>query len=257
MQGTYLQIEKMQCLHIGSGEKVLFAFHGFGQTPNFVEVLAEKLPQYTIYSFDLLSFGKEPSKKEVLRLINSFCKQYKITEFAILAFSIGGKMALSFLENCHQNISKVCLIAPDGFKKHFFYEFAVSRFGKILFWKFIKNPLFFIKLAKRLLPSSFSKELKIIEKYTQTPPKRFLLWRTWLANRFLYPNHKKLHKIWEEQQYPTQIWLAENDLLAPIVAIHRFSKKHKSIHLKEIPTNHQKLLHEVFANREFLNFFKP
>jgi len=246
----------MQCLRIGDGEKALFAFHGFGQSPHFVETLAEKLPEYTFYSFDLLSFGREPSKSEVLRLINAFCKEYSIVQFSVLAFSIGARMALSFLENCSKNIEKICLIAPDGFKKHFFYELAVSTLGKMLFWKFIQKPHFFIKLAQFFLPSSFDKELKMAQKYTQTPPKRFLLWRTWLANRFLYPHHPKLHQVWQEQAYPTQIWFAEKDLLAPAKNIRKFSKKHPHFQLKELSLSHQKLLWEVFAKEEFLNFFK-
>ncbi|MFN3315350.1 MAG: alpha/beta fold hydrolase [Raineya sp.] len=258
MDGVYLQTQKMQCLQIGEGEKILFAFHGFGQNPNVFECLRPLLPNYTIYSFDLLSFGKEPQKKEIFRLVDEFCHNQQIKKFSIVSFSIGSKIALSLLENFSEKIEKMILIAPDGFRKSYWYQFATSFFGKKLFWQFIKNPHYFLKIAHYLSKIKIlNKELlKITQIYTDTPPKRFLLWRTWLSQKHLFPNHKVLHKVYQENQIFTKIFATAEDRFCPLPPILTFSKNHTCIEVVQSPTKHHRLLNETLKNSYFLDFLK-
>jgi len=258
MDGVYLQTQKMQCLQIGRGEKVLFAFHGFGQNPSVFECLRQYLPQYTIYSFDLLSFGKEPTKSEVFGLLEQFCKTHHITFFSILSFSIGSKMALSLLEHFSEQVEKIVLIAPDGFQKNFWYEFATSSIGKQIFWKFIKKPSFFLKIAEFLSKIKFidTDLLKIAKIYTDNPPKRFLLWRTWLSQKHLFPNHQSLQKIYDEKPIATRIFVSETDKLCPVAPIRNFSKNYRCIKIIDSPTQHHRLLDEILRNQLFLEFLQ-
>jgi len=258
MDGVYLQMQKMQCLQIGEGEKVLFAFHGFGQKPSVFECLRQYLPQYTIYSFDLLSFGKEPSKSEVFGLLEQFCKTHHIRFFSILSFSIGSKMALSLLEHFSEQVEKVVLIAPDGFQRNFWYEFAISFIGKPIFWKFIKKPSFFLKIAEFLSKIKFidADLLKIAKIYTDSPPKRFLLWRTWLSQKHLFPNHQSLQKIYNKKPIATRIFVSETDKLCPVAPIRNFSKNYHCIKIIDSSTQHHRLLGEILRNPLFLDFLQ-
>jgi pimeloyl-ACP methyl ester carboxylesterase len=257
VDGIYLQIDKMQCLQIGEGKKILFAFHGFGQNPTTFEALRCVLPDYTIYSFDMLSFGKQPKKREVFEQIERFCKSYGIDKFSLLAFSIGAKMALCLVEHFSEKIEKICLVAPDGFKKHFWYNLAVSSIGKPLFWRFIKHPHLFFRWAHylaylKILPHQL---IKIAEKYTDTPPKRFLLWRTWLAYKNLFPHHPSLHRIFEQKSIPTKIILAYDDHLIPMKSVTTFSDKYSCIQTEQTVYLHHRVLHEAFKQPSFSSFF--
>jgi len=258
VDGVYFQVDKMQCLRIGEGEKILFAFHGFGQNPHVFECLKAFLPNYTIYSFDLLSFGKTPQKEDVYKLIQTFCTNYKIEKFSVLAFSIGAKMALSIVEKFSEKIEKICLVAPDGFKKSFWYEFAVSWIGKPLFWRFIKKPHQIFKIAYYLQAFKFVKneQIRMAQKYTDSAPKRFLLWRTWLANQYLYPNHKVLQQIYTTQNIATYIFLAENDEVIPAQPILYFAQKHTCVQTTHKNCSHFRVLTEVLKSQDFLDFFK-
>ncbi|KOY87933.1 hypothetical protein AD998_18915 [bacterium 336/3] len=258
MDGVYFQVDKMQCLRIGEGERNLFAFHGFGQNPEVFNCLRTLLPNYTIYSFDLLSFGKTPQKDDINELIQTFCKNYQIKKFSVVAFSIGAKMALSIVEKLASQIEKICLVAPDGFKKTFWYEFAVSWIGKPLFWRFIQKPHQIFKIAYYLQSVKLIKneQIRMAQKYTESAPKRFLLWRTWLANQYLYPSHKNLQKIFATQELPTQIFLAEQDELIASKPILHFAQKHNCIQTTHKNCSHFRVLAEVLKSQEFLDFFK-
>lgn len=258
MDGAYLQTQKMQCLQIGEGEKKLFAFHGFGQNPNVFECLRPLLPDYTIYSFDLLSFGKEPSKQEVFRLLDEFCQNQQIKKFSIVSFSIGSKMALSLLENFSEKIEKIVLIAPDGFRKNYWYQFATSHFGKNFFWQFIKNPAFFLKIAQFLSKFKIldTHLLRIAQSYTDSPPKRFLLWRTWLSQKYLFPNHKILHKVYQKNEICTQIFTSAEDKICPLAPILAFSKPYRCIEVIQSSAKHHRLLKETLKNSYFIDFLK-
>jgi pimeloyl-ACP methyl ester carboxylesterase len=258
MDGVYLQTQKMQCLQIGEGKKILFAFHGFGQNPNVFECLRPLLPEYTIYSFDLLSFGKEPSKQTCISLINEFCNNQAINTFSVLSFSIGSKMALSLVEYFSERIEKLILIAPDGFKKNYWYQFATSYLGKKVFWQFIKNPVFFLKIAQFLSKFKILDKhlLRIAQSYTDSPPKRFLVWRTWLSQKYLFPNHKALHKVYQKNEICTQIFTAAKDKICPIAPILTFSKPYRCIEVIQSPFQHHRLLKETLKNSYFLGFLK-
>lgn len=258
MNGVYYQINKMQCLQIGEGKKFLFAFHGFGQSPKAFEKLEILLPEYTIFSFDILSFGKEPKKENFCEQISVFCQQHGILIFSVLAFSIGARMALSLLESCPEKIEKTYLIAPDGFQKNYWYQLAVSPLGKLAFWRFIKKPLFFLKIAQMLTHAGLlHQELYLLaEKYSNTPPKRFLLWRTWLSHKHLMPNLKILHHVLGQKPIPIVILLAHQDLLTPSLSVQKFATTHPCIHVKHSSYKHHQILREALQDKELLSFFQ-
>jgi len=258
VDGVYFQIDKMQCLRIGEGSSVLFAFHGFGQNPHCFEMLRELFPEYSIYSFDILSFGKTPQKADIQELIQRFCENYKIRTFSVLAFSIGAKMALSMLETFSERVEKVCLVAPDGFKKTFWYELAVSWLGKPFFWQFIRKPHRIFKFAYYLQALGIlkSEQIRMAQKYTESTPKRFLLWRTWLAHQYLYPNHHTLHKIFSVENPETLIFASDKDELIKHKPIARFAKRHKSVQLVYKSCSHYRVLSEALKSQEFLDFFR-
>jgi pimeloyl-ACP methyl ester carboxylesterase len=254
--GEYLQIENLQCLQIGVGEKVLVAFHGFGQTPQIFEQLENILPEYTIFSFDLLSFGREPSKSEVLKLFEKFFQNQQIEKFNLLAFSIGAKIALCLLENFSEKIEKITLVAPDGFQKRFWYKFATSVWGKPLFWQFIRYPQWIYPIADLLSKISLISKAKYrqIKNFTDTPPKRLLLWKTWLSQKNFSPILKSIEEVLSQKKIKMQIFLAYQDELCDEKPIIAFAEKQKSVELLATSYKHHRILQEVLKDNRFAEF---
>ena len=119
----------------GDGQKVLLAFHGYGQVGEVMKPLAEAWAgNYTVYSFDLFYHGKStlnirrsPLKKEEwIRLIKRFLEKESIEMFSVLGFSMGGRFALSVVEHFAQRVEQLYLLAADGVKINFWYHLATS-----------------------------------------------------------------------------------------------------------------------------------
>lgn len=254
--GEYLQIENLQCLQIGTGEKCMLAFHGFGQNPQVFEYLENILPEYTIFSFDLLSFGREPSKSQVLKLFEKFFQKQQIEKFNLLAFSIGAKVALVILENFSEKIEKITLIAPDGFEKRFWYQFATSIWGKPLFWQFVRHPQWIYPIADFLSKISLISKVKYkqIKNFTDTPPKRLLLWKTWLSQKNFSPQLKNISQILAQKTMKMQIFLAHQDELCSEEPIIAFANSHDSVFLLSTLHKHHRILQEVLKDSRFAEF---
>ncbi len=254
--GEYLQIENLQCLQIGTGKKCILAFHGFGQTPKVFEYLENILPEYTIFSFDLLSFGREPSKKQVLKQFEAFLQKQQIAKFNLIAFSIGAKVALVLLENFSKKIEKITLIAPDGFEKHLIYAFATSFWGKPLFWQFVRHPQRFYFIINSLNKTSLISKVEYlqIKNFTDTLAKRLLLWKTWLSQKNFSPQLKNIKRILAQKRIQMQIFLAYQDELCSEGPIIAFANNQASVRLLFTTYKHHRILQEVLKDNRFAAF---
>ena len=97
-----------------------------------------------IYSLDIFYHGKSHwstpnkslSKDYWTRLIDFFCQQHKIEKFDLLAFSMGGKFALTLIEQRSSRIQNIFFLAPDGIQTQIWYNLATYP---ILFQKYFKS----------------------------------------------------------------------------------------------------------------------
>ena len=88
--------------------------------------------QYTLYIIDLFFHGKSewnegerPLEKEVWNdAMRVLFREQNISSFSILAYSLGGKFALTVLEGFPSQIRDFFLVAPDGIKTSFWYSLA-------------------------------------------------------------------------------------------------------------------------------------
>lgn len=129
----------------GSGKKTMLAFHGFGLTGASFSPIAEVLQNdYTIYSFDIFYHGhsywgspeRSLSKEQWSLFIDFFCSKFEITNYSLLAFSMGGKFALTLLEKRPKQIDQVIFIAPDGIQTQIWYNLATYP---LVFQKYFKS----------------------------------------------------------------------------------------------------------------------
>lgn len=259
----FLQQENLKYLQIGTGKNILLAFHGFGQGPQVFQALQDTLPNHTIFSFDLLSFGKETSKHEVIILLRKFIQEQRITRFSVLGFSIGAKVALCVIENFSDNIEKAIFVAPDGFQRHFWHDFATSTTaGKIFFKTFVKYPkvfnktIFFFYKIFSLLGMDFKVDMRQIKIFTHSNSKRWLLWETWFSQKKFAPKLNKLRQIIQQKNIAVKIFIAYQDKLCPEKPIRKFACGLSCVEI--IPTlyRHELILQNILKDSNFVKFIE-
>lgn len=182
---------------LGSGSRVLLAFHGIGQDGSscFAPILASLGRHYTIYAFDLPFHGHYSdaafeviSKADLKDSIAHFLKQNNISRFDITGFSIGGRFALATLEAFAGSIDHAFLIAPDGVSEHPMYALAtrIPPARWIYGWLMRHPGVFFpgVRVARTLKLASKSL-VRFTQQVLNTPEKRQTIYRSWVAFRDL------------------------------------------------------------------------
>lgn len=182
---------------LGSGSRILLAFHGIGQDGSscFAPILASLGSHYTIYAFDLPFHGHHSdaafeviSKADLKDSIAHFLNQNNISRFDITGFSIGGRFALATLEAFAGSIDHAFLIAPDGVSEHPMYALAtrIPPARWIYGWLMRHPGVFFpgVRVARTLKLASKSL-VRFTQQVLNTPEKRQTIYRSWVAFRDL------------------------------------------------------------------------
>lgn len=155
--------------------------------------------QYTLYSFDLFAHGQSVwghgdsalSPKVWSEMIEEFLEQEQINEFSIMAYSMGGKMALTAYEYFSKRVKKLILIAPDGIKTSFWYSAATYPGILSKFFKFtVYNPSYYFKILKvfkffKLIDQGI---LKFADNEMNSPSKRERVYFSWMIHRNIIPS---------------------------------------------------------------------
>ncbi len=143
-------------LQAGHGDELILAFHGFGMDRNaFISFHRLIQPHQKLISIDLFDHGESKSadysgltKNEWKILISSFLAHIGHTNFSLLAYSLGGKVALETVNLFPERVRQLILLAPDGFKKNRYYEFlSLSSFGRWTYRRIINHPKTFLKFT--------------------------------------------------------------------------------------------------------------
>lgn len=187
-----IDCDKLHYTSQGSGNKVVLAFHGFGQSNLAFRGLGQEFgDQVTLYSLDLFGHGRSDFlNDEILfsekleRFLRAILDRHKINRFDIMAFSIGARYAMLTMTRLFDRIDDVFLIAPDGIKDNWIFNLVTtSRFFKNQFARFVLKPQFFtimvLLLAKlRIIKMSYA---LLLTRLTKTRFKRLLIYRTWVS----------------------------------------------------------------------------
>ncbi len=203
-----MSAERLSYKKIGGGNKILFAFHGFGQDKNFFDSWEEKLGQiYTIYSFDLFYHGesvrpnKKLTKREWMEHVEKIIQQEHIREFTLLGYSLGGRFAVATALSFPTITEEVILIAPDGVYLTIWFKLATTPIIRQAFKYMMLNP---DKLEKWI---RFNERTRIVNKYIGdfirkelgTPENRKRVYISW--NYFETLGYKRGRLIAEFQRH--------------------------------------------------------
>ncbi len=230
----YINIKKIQLAYkkIGNGSKNILLFHGYGQDCHCWGKISGNLKEeYTFYCFDLVFHGKSSydftenslqnnQKNDLEIAFETFFGENNITDFSVLGFSLGARLALFCVEIFPQNIQNIFLLAPDGIKNNFWFNLSTRFwFSKILFNAFLVNQSIFIKLGKMLTNIGLLDKsmLNFVTNQTNSIEKRQKIHNTWcfFANIPSISAKKILSKITKESNSKEKflsIFLAKNDI---------------------------------------------
>jgi len=210
----------------GTGNRILIAFHGFGQSASIFQNISTALQNdFTVYACSLFYHGDskfpdhvvpgEPLPAEFLqRGVEEFCKQNNIKKFSLMGYSLGGKLVLKLIEMMPQQIESVILLAPDGVKKSRWYYFATNHFiGKRLFKKVVYNPgiLFALVNGFRAGRMISEKMKKFVYSQFSDADNRLKVMNVWNTYSMITPKVRNVKKMMSDYNIKTLIFTGTYD----------------------------------------------
>jgi len=239
----------------GDGPEVLIAFHGFGCDATDFEAFEPLLKEkYTIYAFDLFYHGESPAPDEdfppanpsvMAHMIEKLLWKDKRVKFSILAYSLGGRIALCLVQKLPHRINEVFLVAPDGLKKEWHEDFVARTFvGKMIYKRLINHPKTFFSLINFFVSIKVihPKLKQFIELNLDSVDKRQKVFNTWRVFRHMRPDLSVVAHYINTKSIRLELFFGKYDqIIQPKLGnrLHKRVKRRSKLHLLE--TGHQLL----------------
>lgn len=237
---------ELHYLKIGLGSKLVLAFHGYGNDAGMFQFLHH--PDYTVLSFDLPFQGKSPGfegailqKQDLQELISLFMEEYGVSKIGLVGFSLGARACLCITEQMPQQVRNLVLIAPDGIRHNYFYQFLTGTIiGKFLFKSFVRFGAaflsFFSALKSLRLLSPF--KYKFMMFYIRTAEARQRLLDIWISTSKLIPSLQKIKMSINKKQIPVHILMGQHDQVIPLRNAKHFKGHSTNIHIHVFERGH-------------------
>jgi pimeloyl-ACP methyl ester carboxylesterase len=226
--GHYLQFENLELEYLtyGTGEKILFAFHGFGLHASDFEVFEKVFGRhYTMYCFNLFHHGESVypeeriekntfTKHEFREMFSAFIDQLPVEKVSVMGYSLGGKIALMFPEIFPEKTESVWLFAPDGIKKNIWYYLATNTWlGRHAYKYFLEHPELFFAMVHGLEKTGvINEKLKKFALNNLTEKEqRDLVYRVWLTFKDTNPNMRLCIQNIRRWNIPVYQFFGKND----------------------------------------------
>lgn len=230
-------------LKIGSGNKLVLAFNGYGNESSVFQFLQHE--DFTVVSFDLPYHGNTISnndalltKEQIESFVHKMMSEYQVQKFGLVGFSLGARVCLCIAEAMPAHIRNMVLVAPDGLRPNYLYQFLTNtQLGTYLFRSFVKNGdvylRFFAKLHQIGIISRY--RYKFALQYIRTLSSRELLYNIWMSTRKLIPRLQHLKKSIAAKHIPVHILMGQQDKIIPLKNAVRFKghNAHIFVHVFE------------------------
>jgi len=213
----------------GHGPSPLIALHGFGRTGDDFHVLQAALgDSFTIHAFDLHFHGQSPgypqranepfTAHELAAFFTAFIASIGAERASILGYSLGGRIAMSLMEQMPERIDRLLLVAPDGLKTRPWYRsMAASRVGRWAYKRFVSHPerVHFTMDALRALRLMNERMHRFLKGQTDSRAKRMLVHDVWLSYRGIEPDLRQVGANAESHRIPVHLFFGEFDRVIP------------------------------------------
>ncbi|HVX51260.1 MAG TPA: alpha/beta hydrolase [Chitinophagaceae bacterium] len=188
------------CL-FGTGKKLLFCFHGYGEDATGFACLAQGLgTDYTLVAIDMPFHGQTQWKEgfalqpcvlvNIMIAVSREILQGPMDKITLLGYSMGGRVVLQLLQEMPQHVTRAVLVAPDGLHKNPWYFFSTqTALGNRVFKRTMYNAGWLLWLLKvggkyKLAHPSI---IKVAHYYLDNKAERIKLYERWTTMRRFKP----------------------------------------------------------------------
>jgi pimeloyl-ACP methyl ester carboxylesterase len=244
----------LSCVQWGHGPRALLAFHGFGQSSSLYLPLLHRLPQHTIYSFDLFHHGMStmPTAKALEphawhALMSQFFERQAIDRFDLLAFSFGGRFAMATLAALPTKVDQVHLVAPDGITNSPWYTLATRyKMMRSFFRLIVDRPRWFYAYLKTMEKMALLRGGlgKFATQAMSTREQRQRVYNTWMSARKLHIPTGKLGEIINMSEGVLHIFIGAYDLVIPEKRVDPLCRQVSRCTLHKLPVGHRLVLQQ-------------
>jgi pimeloyl-ACP methyl ester carboxylesterase len=250
--------------HWGTGTRLLFGFHGYGESAASFTFLGEALEgapgeapagDYTLIAIDLPFHGETEWKEGLFfdplwlpAILTEIATRFpgRLADWWLLGYSMGGRIALQLLGDSPSNIQKMLLLAPDGLKVNLWYWIATrTRAGNALFRWTMRWPgwLFLMLRLGNTLHLVNPSIYKFTVHYIDDDRVRQDLYIRWTTMRGFRPRLSTLAEIIRSKQLPVTLIFGRYDRIISWERGEQFRKKGiaATCNLILLPAGHQLL----------------
>lgn len=252
-------------LKFGSGTKFLFCFHGYGEdASSFITLESALGKDHTLIALDFPFHGHTEWNEglefttEDLQNIISNIVPLELQTISLLGYSMGGRLALSLLQEIPSKIDRVVLIAPDGLHKNFWYWTATqTAFGNWLFGYTMRKPGWFFKAMALLKNIGLMNKsiFKFAHSYLDDYMERDMLYKRWTTMRKFRPKTSRITDVLKEYQIPLRMLFGSYDRIILTKRSTNLNRDNDTVKVKTIKAGHQ-LLKDKYAKNIAALFYE-
>ena len=254
----------------GEGARIVFAFHGYGESGESFAFLAKALGRdFTIVAPDMPFHGQTEWKEKELFFdpgdLRELMKEIALglpereEGWWLLGYSMGGRVALQLLELEYERVERLVLLAPDGLIVNPWYWVATRTApGNLLFRWTMKRPgwLFFLLRAGNRLGLVNPSLFKFAAQYIDDEAVRTQLYHRWTVMRGFRPDLGRVAGWVREMETPVVLLYGQYDRIILASRGERFQRRIEPYgRLIVLPAGHailQAKFMEVIANALYL-----
>ena len=257
MQSFFLPFRTSRIHYLlgGRGSKILCCFHGYGRSAESFIFLEQALEEeYTILAIDLPFHGKTDWKEGLffdpemlISLIGQMVDGLPGSRdgWALLGYSMGGRVALGLLEKIPEKVEKLVLLAPDGLTVNSWYWWSThTKLGNVIFRWTMQKPgwLFFLLRLGNALQLVNRSVYKFTVFYTEDAAVRQELYARWTTMRGFKPDTSAIRALIRKRPIPIRFLYGQHDRIIRPVGGEKFRKGMESYcRLTLVPMGHQLL----------------
>ncbi len=245
----------LEYFKFGSGNKTVLCLPGFGRSAEEFAMFLNNT-QCTYIAINHVYIGDSIVENDRLiekkefndlldRIIHEEAGEFETID--IIAYSLGGRLALCYLEQYPTRVNRMTLLAPDGLFINGWQKLTGKRIGRFFFKQIIiKRPRTFFGSVKvmrslRFIPAHLPKFLKF---HLDTPEKRLLVYKVWSTTARLIPD---LDKVKQGHNCQFKLILGTYDKTIPLKAGQIFKKRVSSeVEMIEVESGHDLMKEEIF-----------
>lgn len=209
---------------LGTGPRILFAFHGYGESGESFGFLEGALgSDFTIVAIDLPFHGASVwqeglslAPRDLLEVMSSIADRLPGKEdgWWLMGYSMGGRVALQLLELAPARIRRMVLLATDGLQMNFWYWLATQTMaGNALFRWTMKRPawLFFLLKTGHVLRVVNPSIYKFTAHYVDDARIREKLYARWTTMRGFRPDLAAVGRFIRQYEIPMRLLYGSYD----------------------------------------------